>query len=555
MKYCLVVFAFYFLISCKSSKEEADLIIYNTKIYTVDSSFSIQEAMCIKDGKIIAIGKNADILNRYNSNQKLSLEGKFVYPGFIDAHCHFYGYGKGLMQVDLVNTTSFDEVISKTRDFYKNNLSNIEIDKSTSIGKNQTWLIGRGWDQNDWADKEFPNKKKLDSLFPNIPVFLKRVDGHAALVNQIALDLAGINIKTKIDGGEIISENGQLTGVLVDNAVDSVEKLIPELNQELIIKSLKEAEKKCLAFGLTTLDDAGLSKTVIDIIDSLHHRNELQIKVYAMLTPDEINLNYYLKHGPYKTEKLNVRSFKYYADGALGSRGACLCEEYHDKKGWKGFLLNQPNYFEKFAEEMFNKGFQMNTHCIGDSATSLILKLYNNYTSKSKDLRWRIEHAQVVKPDDFKLFSKNCLPSVQTTHATSDMYWAAERLGNERVKYAYAYNDLLQKSGMLALGTDFPVEDINPFKTFYAAVYRKDTKNYPEGGFQMENAITREQALKGMTIWAAFTNFEEKEKGSLEIGKYADLIVLDKDLLNCQEQDILKTKVLMTFINGCNTLN
>jgi predicted amidohydrolase YtcJ len=537
------------LYSCSDQpKQEVDLIIDHATVYTVDSLFSITEAIAVKDGKIIATGSNEFINDTYTANQTIDAEGKFIYPGFIDAHCHFYGYGKGLTEANLVGTSSYNEVLEKVIEHSK---LNSEFVKPTSLTE-RPWLIGRGWDQNDWEVKEFPTKEKLDAIFPDVPVFLKRVDGHAALVNQVVLDLAKLSTKTKINGGELIEKDGELTGVLVDNAVDSVEKLIPKQNAEFIKRALLNAQKNCIAMGLTTVDDAGLEKQIIDAIDKLQKEKELKMRIYAMLTPTKENLQHYLTNGKYKTDLLNVCSFKYYGDGALGSRGACLCKEYADKAGWKGFLLSNINYFEEQAKLMAEKGFQMNTHCIGDSAARVILNIYTKHLDDKKDMRWRIEHAQVICEDDFKYFNKNCLPSVQPTHATSDMYWAGDRLGNERVKNAYAYKKLLKYSGTIPLGTDFPVEDISPFKTFYAAVVRKDSKGFPDKGYQTDNALSREETLRGMTIWAAYSNFEEKEKGSLEKGKFADFIILDTDLMNCKEDQVLKTKVHSTWINGEN---
>jgi predicted amidohydrolase YtcJ len=315
--------------------------------------------------------------------------------------------------------------------------------------------------------------------------------------------------------------------------------------------------------GITTVDDAGLMKYEIDIIDSLQKVNELKMRVYAMLSDSGPNYKYYLKKGPYKTERLNVCSFKFYADGALGSRGACLLNNYADKTNWKGFLLNTEKHFNTSADLVYENGFQMNTHCIGDSAMRLILYAYalnpkigfdanGDLTNEiMKKRRWRIEHSQIINEKDLELVkSLFVIPSIQPTHATSDMYWAEERLGKERIKFAYAYKQLLNAAGLVAIGTDFPVEDISPFKTFYAAVYRKDSKGFPKNGFQMENALTREETIKGMTIWAAYSNFEEKEKGSLTAGKFADFVILDTDLIKCQEDKILNTKVLSTFIAG-----
>lgn len=554
-----------FLLSCGTKKEQADLIIHNARIYTIDSTFSIAEAMAIKDGKILFTGTNKEVLAKYESNEQKDIQGGVIFPGFIDAHCHFYAYGRGLNEVDLVDTKSYNEVLQKTIVFSKeqhlypenpNALKNIGTLK-------ENWILGRGWDQNDWEKKEFPDRDKLDSLFPNTPVVLKRIDGHAVLVNKVALDIAGFTLKTKINGGELVTKDGKLTGVLIDNASDSIQKFIPKQNKELIKKALLKAQENCLAMGLTTVDDAGLEKNIVDAIDSLHKSNELKMRIYAMLTPNKENMDYYLKRGAYKTERLTVCSFKFYGDGALGSRGACLLKDYDDKKNWKGFLLNSFEYFNKNAELMNDNNFQMNTHCIGDSAMRLAIMayalnplIYYDFDHKlsdkiNRDRRWRIEHAQIIDTADLKFIKAlHIIPSVQPTHATSDMYWATDRLGPKRIKNAYAYKTLLEAAGMLALGTDFPVEDISPFKTLYAAVARKDARGFPAGGFQKENALSRKEALMGMTIWAAYSNFEEKEKGSLTRGKWADFVILDHDIFTCKEEDILNTRVLSTYIRA-----
>ncbi len=533
-----------FLMSCSTKKEEVDLIVHNGIIYSVDSSFTIYEAMAVKDGKIVEVNSNKEILEKFNAKETTDLEGKTVFPGFIDAHCHFLAYGLGLQQVNLVGTRSFEEVVEKVVAFSNNQPADGPITGSAKTD----WLIGRGWDQNDWENKQYPTKKMLDSLFPNRPIFLTRIDGHAALANDIALKLAGINNTTKISGGEILKEGNALTGVLIDNAVDLVKVIIPGNGKEKMEHALLSAQDKCLAMGLTTVDDAGLMRNEIDVIDALQKNGKLKMRVYAMLSDSTPNYNYYLKNGPYKTERLNVCAFKFYADGALGSRGACLLHDYSDKESWKGFLLSEQKHFEEKAKEVLAKGFQMNTHCIGDSAYKIILQAYKKAGAK-KENRWRIEHAQVVDPSEMKL-SDGIIPSVQPTHATSDMYWAKDRLGEQRVKYAYAYKELLTVCGLVALGTDFPVEDISPFKTFFAAVARQDAKGFPKDGFQKENALSREETLKGMTIWAAYSNFEENEKGSLQKGKLADFIVLDTDIMRCKIEDALNTKVIATYLNG-----
>ena len=523
--------------SC-ANKTNIDLLVKGATVYTIDSAFTTTEAIAVKDGKIVATGSNADLLKNYEAKETIDAEGKFIYPGFIDAHAHFVGYGRGLQTVNLVGTESWDDVLHHLSD----------AGKGTDTSG---WLIGRGWDQNDWPVKEFPSNEKINQLFPHRPVFLVRIDGHAAIVNQKALEIAGVQPGFTLTGGQAEVKNGKLTGILVDNAIGLVRSKIPAPTVSQMKAALMLAQQNCFAAGLTTVDDCGLDYDVILFIDSLQKAGDLAMRVYAMLSDSKENFDFITAKGKIKTERLNVRSFKVYADGALGSRGACLLQPYSDKPGWSGFLLSPATHFDSVAAVIYKMGFQMCTHAIGDSGNRVILQTYARQLKGKNDLRWRIEHAQVINQNDFNLFGENnIIPSVQPTHATSDMYWAAGRLGPERIKGAYAYNDLLKQNGWLPLGTDFPVEDISPFKTFYAAVVRKDAKGFPAAGFQPENALSRQDALRGMTIWAAKANFEETEKGSIEKGKLADFIILDQDLTKTAPERILGTRVISTFING-----
>jgi len=305
-------------------------------------------------------------------------------------------------------------------------------------------VLGRGWDQNDWEDHSYPTKESLDELFPQKPVMLTRIDGHAVIGNSVALKLAGINLETSISGGEILTEDGVLTGVLIDNAADSLKKTVPEPSESEIASMLLQAQSNCFKVGLTSVGDAGLKRNVIDLIDSLHVSGDLKMRVYAMIEGEEANFNHYLETGPIKTDHLNIRSVKLYADGALGSRGALLLEPYSDEPENQGLLLNSEEKLSHFYKLAFENGFQVCTHCIGDSATKKVVGLYSEFLTPKNDLRWRIEHAQVVHPEDQKRMKKLAVvPSIQATHATSDMYWAEERLGSDRIKYAYAYKDLL----------------------------------------------------------------------------------------------------------------
>ena len=516
----------------QSCTKTVDLIAHNGNIYTVDENFSKASAFAVKNGKFIDVGSD-DILSKYKSDNIINLNGSTVLPGLIDAHCHFYGLGLNQSVIDLTGTKSFSEIIDK-----------ISNDDKKSV------IRGRGWDQNDWTVKKFPNKSKLDLLYPETPIILERIDGHAYLVNQKALDVAKIDINTKSKNGTVVIENGKLTGVLIDGPMSLIDKAFGNISNEEKIDALLSAQDICFKHGLTTVDDAGLSKEVILLIDSLQKKNKLKMRVYAMISNSIEDVNYFLDKGPIKTNLLNVRSVKVYGDGALGSRGATLKEPYSDDKHNYGKLVTDIQSVKELAKRLSDENFQMNTHAIGDSTINILLNEYSKVLENKKDPRWRIEHSQIVDLNDINGYSKKILPSVQPTHATSDMYWAEDRVGPKRIKGAYAYKDLLERSKVIGLGTDFPVEKVNPFHTFYAATARKDLDNYPEGGFEFSNALSREETLKGMTIWAAYLNFEENEKGSIEKNKFADFIVIDRDLMKVDLDLTPNTKVLKTYLSG-----
>lgn len=526
-----------FLASC-SSPDKADLIVYNAAVYTVDSTFSKASAFAVKEGKFVLIGDSASVFGAYQSDSLVNAEGKAVYPGLYDAHAHFYGLGQMLDQADLVDTKSPEEIIERLK-------------KYQSEHPEAVWIIGRGWDQNDWPVKEFPTKDILDKAFPDQPVYLARIDGHAGWINSKALQLAKITADTKAEGGLVIVKNGQPTGVLIDRAQQLVKTLNPTPTKQEITSRLLKAQQVCFQYGLTNVGDAGVETDLIDHMDSLQKAGTLKIRLYPMVRVGQENIDKMLKKGVYVTDRLNVRSFKIYADGALGSRGACLLKPYSDAPETTGFLLYSPAELEKWIEQLANSEFQANTHCIGDSANRLMLNLYAKYLKEKNNRRWRIEHAQIVDATDVPTFGKfNILPSVQPTHATSDMYWAVERLGKEREKNGYAFQALFQQNGKVTFGTDFPVEAVSPFYTFHSAVYRQDAKGFPEGGYQMEGALSREQTLRGMTIWAAYGNFEEGRLGSIETGKAADFIIMEKDLLTAPANELRDLKVLKTYVAG-----
>ncbi len=531
---------FLLLTSCELFKEKVDLVIINANIYTVDDAFSKAEAFAVHKGKFIAVGTSDEIRDVYTSDQILDADGRTITPGLIDAHCHFFRLGMNQQVADLTGTKSFEEVLDRVKTFQQRNPKD--------------FILGRGWDQNDWEIKEFPTKKELDELYPDTPVALERIDGHALLVNQKALDMAGIKWDTKLEGGEIVKKWSDgfsgITGVLIDNPIRLIDSVTPAPDLETKIRALKDAERICLNNGLTTVNDAGLDRSTIELIDSLQQAGELSIRIYAMLSNTPENLKHYIYQGPYKTERLNVRSVKVYGDGALGSRGAVLKEPYSDKWGHYGAMVTPVDEIEDLAQRLAISEYQMNTHAIGDSANVAVLRAYEKALKGEKDRRWKVEHAQVITPEDLDYFKDGIIPSIQPTHATSDMYWVEERLGEERTKGAYAFKTLLDKAGLVALGTDFPVEQVSPFLTFYAAVGRKDVDGYPEGGFQMKDALSREEALRGMTIWAAYSNFEENEKGSIEVGKFADFTIYSDDLMEVPVKQIPSIRAQQTFVGG-----
>jgi predicted amidohydrolase YtcJ len=533
-----VLFIFLLMSSC-STKKPADLIVINATVYTVDESFSKMESFAVADGKIVATGSTEEILAEYTSENIVDAKEKFIYPGFNDAHAHFNGYGENLMQyADLRGTTRPEEIYE------------IILAHHEKFGGE--WVLGRSWDQNDWQVAEFPDKTKLDELFPETPVYLVRVDGHAGWCNSKALEMAGITDETKVAGGFIELKNGEPSGILIDNAMGLVSRLIPEITIEQQKLGLMEAQKNCFAAGLTSVTDAGIDKSTVLLMEEMQSSGELKMRINAMLNPSEENFEYFVKRGPKKEERLVVNTIKLFADGALGSRGALLLDDYSDDPGNKGIQVEAQAYYDSICQLAYENNFAVATHCIGDGANRLMLDTYGKFLKGENDRRWRIEHAQIIHPDDMEKFAQfSIVPSVQATHATSDMYWAGDRLGEERLSNgAYAYQTLLHQLGWLPNGTDFPVEEIYPLFTFYASVFRTDQSGWPEGGFLKEEGLSREQALRSMTIWPAKASFEENEKGSLEPGKWADFVILDTNLMTASPQQVINAKIESTWISG-----
>lgn len=524
--------------SCSSPKMKADLILHNATIYTVDEAFSQAQAFAVKDGKFVACGSNEEILGRYESDNVIDAQGRPVYPGFMDGHCHLTSYSENLVRyADLKGCLSFDEVIER-----------LKVHDSLNPSE---WLLGRGWDQNLWEVQEFPDNAKLKEAFPNRKIVLTRVDGHAVLVSDEVLEIAGLDTNSKINGGLVMVKDGRCTGILLDNAADLVIDFVSPLSTEQKVKALQKAEANCFAAGLTSVTDAGLGIAPIELIDSLQQCGALKIHVNAMVNPDDATMDHFMGNGPIMKDRLTVRAVKIYADGALGSRGAKLIEPYSDAPETSGLMVCDDEFYNHVCEKAYQSGFQVCCHAIGDGGVRHLLNIYAAHLGGTNDLRWRMEHSQVVHPDDFQIYGQyNIIPSIQSTHCTSDMDWADERLGEERIKNAYAYKRLLAQNGWVVNGTDFPIEHIYPLYTFYAAVSRKDLDGQPTEGFQTEDAFTREEALRSITLWAAKGCFMEDRKGSIEVGKDADFVILNQDLMTVDESELPNVPINATFVAG-----
>jgi predicted amidohydrolase YtcJ len=523
--------------SCKN-KQHADIIFHHALIYSMDENATIHEAIAVKDGKVLAIGSNDFILLNYAATQTEDLNGSAILPGLIDAHSHFLGYAKGLNEINLVGIKSVEELIEKV----EREAPQVETE----------WIIGRGWDQNQWPGKQFPDNEKLNELFPDRPLILYRIDGHAALVNKAALTKAGINRNSKVFGGEVmLNKNSEPSGVLIDNAVDLIKKVIPPYDFERLKRDVEKAQQKLFEVGLTTVCDAGLNVEQIQRLRKLDDSGLLKMGVYAMHEANFSTIDSIINAGPYESARLKITSFKIYADGALGSRGACLLRHYHDKEGYHGLMLQEYADLQRMIGKIVASDFQVNTHCIGDSANRVVLQLYADFLKSKNDRRWRIEHAQVVNKSDVNFFSNySIIPSVQPIHATSDMYWAEDRLGRERIQEAYAYQTLWNCNNWLASGSDFPVESINPFEGIYAAVARQDTTGFPADGFYKNEGLSIQQTLESYTRYAAKACFLEHKTGSLKPGMDADFFILKDDINRLPLNELYKLKVQRTIKAG-----
>ncbi len=540
----IVALVYYFI---RSTPRDAGMLLINGTIYTFDSNNSVAQAIAIRNNRITAVGTSEDLIRAYKSDNVIDLNGKTVLPGLIDGHAHILGEGGRLQTLDLVGTTSSDQIAGMVRDRIKK-------------FKAGQWIIGRGWDQNNWEVKEFPTREMLDKIAPENPVLLRRIDGHAVWLNSKAIQLANITRETKDpEGGKIIRDRkGDPSGILVDNGINLIDNVLPPLTKDEIEQRLILAMEECARLGLTEVHDMGVDLETISIYKKLIDKGECPIRIYAVIDGPGETWKYYLKNGKeigYGNGLLSVRAIKLYVDGALGSRGAALIDSYSDDPENRGLTVTSEDSLKQTCQQALENGFQVCTHAIGDRGNHIMLNVYEKILqSSSKELdssRWRIEHVQVLQPGDIPRFkATGILPSMQPTHATSDMDWAESRLGPERIKGAYAWRSILNTGVHIIGGSDFPVEFVNPLFGIYAAITRQDRSGYPAGGWFSDQRMTREEAVKCFTQWAAYGAFQENEKGTIEAGKLADITILSKDIMEVNEIEILKTEVEMTIVNG-----
>ncbi len=520
------------------SAETADLVVTGARIHTLDAVAPEASAIAVKDGRILALGDDVSVFAG-EKTRSIDAGGATIVPGFIDSHAHMLGLGDSLENLDFRASRSIEEIAARVR-------------QAASGAKPGEWIRGRNWDQTNWGGA-FPSHTPLSEAAPNHPVYLVRVDGHAAWVNRRALEIAGITEATKDPpGGKIIRDaEGKPTGVLIDRAQGLIASKIPESSAEQVVRKLERAARECARLGLTTIHDAGVGERELEAYRALIREKRLPVRVYAMIGGEGALWRQYLERGPETGGHLTVRSIKLMADGAMGSRGAAFLEPYSDDPGNSGLLMLTREDTERVARDAAARGFQVNTHAIGDRANRVVLEAYGAVLGGTNDRRFRIEHAQVLAAPDFELFAKySIIASMEATHATSDMRWAETRVGPERVKGAYAWKRFLSLGVPIANGSDFPVEDPNPLWGFYASVTRQDRQGNPPGGWMPDQRMTRMEALKSWTLAGAYAAFEEKEKGSLETGKLADFVVLSKDIMRVPAAEILNTKVLMTVVGG-----
>ena len=528
-----------------TASEPADLVLLNATVHTVDPKRARAEAVAVRGNRIVAVGTSAEIQAYVGPRSRvMDLRGRTVVPGFDDAHAHFLGIGFARLDVDLVGTGTFDDVVAR-------------VEKAVKARTPGEWIRGRGWDQNDWADTRFPSHEALSLAVPNNPVYLTRVDGHAALVNAKALEAAGVTASTQDpDGGRFIRDDrGSPTGVLIDRAQGVVSRVIPPESRDEIKAATLAAIAEANRWGLTGIHDAGVSPAVIAVYEELARAGQYNLRNYVMVRADEPTLDSVMRVGRRLAvnDRLWIRSIKITADGALGSRGAALLEDYSDEPGNRGLITADSGYTRRVAAKALRNGFQLNIHAIGDRANRSVLDIYQDALREvpTADHRFRIEHAQILRYQDLPRFAElGVIPSMQGSHQTSDMYWVPNRIGWSRSQGAYAWRSLLNTGVVIPNGSDFPVEAVNPLISFRAFFTRTDADGFPAGGWFPGERTTRDEALLSISMWPAYAAFMEDVSGSLTPGKYADLVVLDQDIMTVEERRLLDTQVLMTVLGG-----
>lgn len=534
MRYLNFLLALCLLSSCYKG-QSVDLIVHNARIHTMGEDDKVYEAMAIRDGKIVEVGPDRQIQNKYTADEFIDAGGKDLYPGLTDAHGHLLGLAQQKLSADLTGSRSMEEMI-------------VRLEKYASRS-GKSFIVGRGWDQSLWGTAELPDNQRINEAFPDKPVALFRVDGHAVLINDVLLKKLGIDATAKAEGGIVHVKDGKCTGLLVDNAMNPVYGAIPPFPTKEMRKALEEIQEELFQYGITGVHEAGINYGDIALFKQMADDRSLKIDLYAMLYPSKENIAFAQKNGIYRHKNMLIRSFKVIGDGALGSRGACLKHPYSDQPGHYGVLTTSFARMQEIADICESLGYQMNVHAIGDSTNRLVIDLMEKAYALRPDHRWRIEHAQVLSPADIlRLGSTGAFPSVQPVHAVSDQRWAAQRLGTERLRGAYAYRSILQQTGVLAIGTDFPVEHFDPFATIHAAVQRKDKENHPGEGFGANEAITLEECLRGMTFWAAMASFQENRTGSLGKGKDATFVIFESPVKS--GGSFRENYAYMTFIRG-----
>ncbi|MDR9364850.1 MAG: amidohydrolase [Balneolaceae bacterium] len=546
MRFILLLFSFLLFSAC-SNQTDIGFVYHNVNGYTLMNSELHQfQALAVVDGKILATGTNEEILDAYSDFAQFNGNGNTLLPGLIDAHAHVMGLGIQELDVNVAGIESLDETLQ-------------DIEAFAADHPDREWITGRGWNQVLWEENEFPTASDLDEVVSGRPVFLTRIDGHAGWANSRAMELAGIDQTTEDPtGGRIIrNDNGEATGVFIDSAMNLIETSIPEITQEDRKEALRLAMEEMSKHGLTSVHDAGIDQKTWNLYTQTADNDELITRIYAMISGTGNTFDALSDNGPinsYADDMLALRSVKLYSDGALGSRGAAMLDDYSDDPGNRGLLFHNQEEMNQMLMKGATQGYQMNVHAIGDAGNRQVLdgfEYLENERGDQENFRHRIEHAQVVDLEDIPRFEElNLIASMQPTHATSDMNMAEDRVGSERIQGAYAWQEFLNQGTVIAAGSDFPVEDVNPFYGLYSAVTRKDHGGMPPGGWYSEQSLSRIEALRAFTIYAAYAAHQDHLIGTLEPGKWADFIVIDRDFFEVPASEIWQTEVLETWIAG-----